>query len=112
MGSYFLQHKLGEGGMGEVWQATHRMLSRPAAIKLIQAEILELGESETIEAQDRFFKEAKITSSLTSPHTVQLYDFGITDDRSFYFVMELLNGDDLNWLIKRSGPCQLIVLFI
>jgi eukaryotic-like serine/threonine-protein kinase len=104
MGSYLLQHKLGEGGMGEVWQATHRMLSRPAAIKLIQPEILELGESETIEAQDLFFKEAKITSSLTSPHTVQLYDFGITDDRSFYFVMELLNGDDLNWIIKRSGP--------
>ena len=104
MGSYFLQHKLGEGGMGEVWQATHRMLSRPAAIKLILPEILELGASETIEAQDRFFKEAKITSSLTSPHTVALYDFGITDDRSFYFVMELLNGDDLNWIIKRSGP--------
>ena len=103
MGSYILQHKLGEGGMGEVWQATHHMLSRPAAIKLILPEIIDLGESEVAEAQDRFLEEAKITSTLTSPHTVELYDFGVTDDRSFYFVMELLTGDDLNWIIKRSG---------
>jgi eukaryotic-like serine/threonine-protein kinase len=104
MGSYILQHKLGEGGMGEVWQATHHMLSRPAAIKLILPEIIDLGESEVAEAQDRFLEEAKITSTLTSPHTVELYDFGVTDDRSFYYVMELLSGDDLNWIIKRSGP--------
>jgi len=103
MGSYILQHKLGEGGMGEVWQATHHMLSRPAAIKLILPEIIDLSEPEVAEAQDRFLEEAKITSTLTSPHTVELYDFGVTDDRSFYFVMELLTGDDLNWIIKRSG---------
>jgi eukaryotic-like serine/threonine-protein kinase len=104
MGSYFLQHKLGEGGMGEVWQATHHMLSRPAAIKLILPEIIDLSEAEVADAQDRFLEEAKITSTLTSPHTVELYDFGVTDDRSFYYVMELLSGDDLNWIIKRSGP--------
>jgi eukaryotic-like serine/threonine-protein kinase len=104
MGSYKLEHKLGQGGMGEVWQATHRMLARPAAIKLIHPEILELDQVETNEAKERLFYEANITSSLTSPYTVELYDFGITDDNTFYFVMELLNGDDLNWLIKRNGP--------
>ncbi len=114
MGSYNLQHKLGAGGMGEVWQATHRMLTRPAAIKLIHPEILELSEFQEKQAKERFFHEANTTSSLTSPHTVRLYDFGITDDSTFYFVMELLNGDDLSWLVKRYGtmPSTRVVYFL
>jgi serine/threonine-protein kinase len=115
LGSYRLQHKLGAGGMGEVWQAAHVMLSRPAAIKLIQPEILELGEERLSDTKERFFREAKATSGLTSPHTIQVFDFGISGESTFYLVMELLEGDDLNWLIKRYGympPNRVVYLLL
>jgi len=105
MGSYRLEERLGAGGMGEVWRASHRMLARPAAIKLIRAESIAQASGE--EAQTlhrRFEREAQATASLTSPHTVALYDFGVTDDGTFYYVMELLHGLDLERLVERFGP--------
>jgi serine/threonine protein kinase len=104
MGSYRLLTMLGKGGMGEVWRARHRMLARDAAIKLIQPEMLS-GKSGTnaLLIQRRFEQEAKTTALLRSPHTVQLYDFGITEDGVFYYVMELLDGIDLETLVKRFG---------
>ena len=114
LGSYRLLHKLGAGGMGEVWQATHEMLSRPAAIKLIQPEIMDVGEERLAGAKERFFKEAKATSGLTSPHTIQVYDFGITGESTFYLAMELLEGDDLDWIIKRYAymPANRVVYLL
>jgi serine/threonine-protein kinase len=105
MGSYRLLTLLGKGGMGEVWKARHRMLARDAAIKLIQPEMLS-GKSETqaFVIERRFEQEAKTTALLRSPHTVELYDFGITEDGVFYYVMELLDGIDLETLVKRFGP--------
>ena len=103
MGSYHLKHKLGQGGMGEVWEATHRLLSRTAAIKLIDPGALLRQDARSKIVTERFFQEARAVSSLSSPHTVQLFDFGVTEAGTLYIVMERLDGDDLHWIIKRNG---------
>jgi serine/threonine protein kinase len=105
MGSYRLVAMLGRGGMGEVWRAHHRMLARDAAIKLILPEMLSRKTgTNALLIQRRFEQEAKTTALLRSPHTVELYDFGVTEDGVFYYVMELLDGIDLETLVKRYGP--------
>jgi serine/threonine-protein kinase len=116
LGSYRLIERVAEGGMGEVWRAQHRLLARPAAIKLIRPsatthylperldgapQAAMNGESE---AHRRFEREAQVTACLRSPHTVDLFDFGITDEGTFYYVMELLDGFNLDALVKRFGP--------
>ncbi len=105
LGSYQLDFMIGRGGMGEVWRARHKMLARDAAIKLIRPEMLAgvSGRQEQI-ARRRFELEAQATASLRSPHTVALFDFGQTKDRAFYYVMELLDGVDLQTLVERYGP--------
>jgi DNA-binding NtrC family response regulator len=102
LGSYRLMSKLGEGGMGEVWRARHQLLARPCAVKLIRTELL--GEKNRDAAIERFRLEAKAISRLSSPNTVRLYDFGVSDTGSFYFVMELLEGMDLHSLVSEHGP--------
>jgi eukaryotic-like serine/threonine-protein kinase len=105
LGSYRLVELIGRGGMGEVWRATHRMLARPAAIKLIKPEILGApGGPEAGVVVERFRREAEAASALQSPHTIRLYDFGETRAGTFYFVMELLDGLDLETLVRRFGP--------
>ena len=105
MGSYRLITLLGKGGMGEVWRARHHMLARDAAIKVIQPDVLsrKSGNSAVL-VRRRFEQEAKATALLRSPHTVELYDFGVTKDGAFYYVMELLDGIDLETLVKKFGP--------
>jgi serine/threonine-protein kinase len=105
MGSYQLVERLGEGGMGEVWRAQHRMLARPAAIKLVRPEFLGDG-SQAVQILKRFEREAQATAALTSPHSIDLYDFGTTEAGDFYYVMELLDGLDLETLIERFGPVK------
>ena len=105
IGSYRLIEPLGHGGMGEVWRAAHRMLRRPAAVKLIRPEAL--GTQNSKEARvllKRFEREAQATAALHSAHSIQLYDFGITDDCCFFYVMEFLNGIDLQQMVARFGP--------
>ncbi len=105
MGSYQLGDLIKRGGMGEVYRATHRMLARPAAIKLIRAEVLRASDGESAElAIRRFHREAEAAANLRSPHTVELFDFGITEDQTLYFVMELLDGMDLETLVREHGP--------
>lgn len=105
MGSYKLVELLGRGAMGEVWRARHRLLARPAAIKLIQPEVLGCTNSrETAIVKQRFEREAQATAMLSSPHTIDLYDFGVTEEGAFYYVMELLRGIDLGKLVERYGP--------
>ena len=105
LGVYRLVERLGLGGMGEVWRAQHRLLVRPAAIKLMRPEVLgDASPDRQSELHRRFEREAQATSSLRSPHTIQLYDFGVADDGTFYYVMELLDGFDLESLIERFGP--------
>ena len=88
--------------MGEVWRARHRLLARPAAIKLIRPPAASsiIGS----EAVSRFEREAQAIASLRSPHTVELFDFGIADDGTFYYVMELLDGLDAERIVKKFGP--------
>ena len=104
VGGYTLQRQLGAGGMGEVWLAQHSLLARPSAVKLIRHSALrkDAGSREMLE--ERFQREAKSTAQLRSPHTVELYDFGVTDEGDFYYVMEYLNGVDLHSLVKDFGP--------
>jgi len=104
VGSYRLEKLLGRGGMGEVWKASHQMLARPAAIKLIRSDVLHHEPGGLDVAIGRFEREAQATASLESPHTVQLYDFGVSDEGSFYYVMELLDGIDLESMVDRFGP--------
>lgn len=105
MGSYHLGELLGRGGMGEVYLASHRMLARPAAIKLIRPEMIGAGTTAAAQlALKRFRREAEVAASLRSPHTVELFDFGVTEDQTLYFVMELLDGMDLETLVRVHGP--------
>ena len=105
LGSYRLEERLGEGGMGEVWRARHRLLARPAAIKLIRASLTgngKAGVSDTL--MQRFEREAQVIARLRSPHTVDLFDFGVAENGAFYYVMELLEGLDADTLVRRFGP--------
>src|SRR5215831_1537075 len=105
MGSYRLGELLGRGGMGEVYKATHTMLARAAAIKLIRPEALGAGNGDRAElAVRRFTREAEAAANLRSPHTVEVYDFGVTEDQTLYFVMEMLEGMDLETLVAQYGP--------
>ena len=106
LGSYQLIELLGHGAMGEVWRAKHRLLARPAAIKLIRPEMLGGGSSERALLQ-RFEREAQATASLNSPHTIRIFDFGTAQDGRFYYVMELLCGRDLETLVHEFGPLPL-----
>ena len=104
LGAYKLESKLGAGGMGEVWLASHRMLARPAAIKLIRPEHLaSRSQVDRRAAILRFEREAHATASLRSPHTVHLYDFGVTEEGALYYVMEHLDGQDLEQLVLAHG---------
>jgi serine/threonine-protein kinase len=105
MGSYQLGDLIGRGGMGEVYRATHRMLARPAAVKLIRPEVAAQSGNDSLHSMtSRFRREATAAAKLRSPHTVELYDFGVTDDGTMYFAMELLEGLDLQTLVQRNGP--------
>ena len=102
LGAYRLKERLGKGGMGEVWRADHGLLARPAAVKLIQSDALGSGNVQA--AMARFEREAQITASLQSPHTVALYDFGVSAEGTLFYAMELLEGLDLERVVENHGP--------
>ena len=99
LGQYRLVRKIGEGAMGEVFLAEHRMLKQPCAIKLIRPE---LAENRT--AMQRFEREVKAISQLKHWNTVQIYDYGYAEDGTFYFAMEYLDGLTLEALVREHGP--------
>ena len=99
LGSYHLKQKLGSGGMGDVYLAEHRMLKRPCAIKLIKPEMA--GD---VKALARFESEVQAAAGLTHPNTIEIYDYGRTDDGMFYYAMEFLPGLNLQELVELHGP--------
>ena len=98
MGQYLLHRKLGAGGMGEVYEATHVLLKRRAAIKLLPPD---KAGARTIA---RFEREVRQTSRLDHPNSVTVYDYGHTPDGQFYYAMEYVAGIDLQRLVERDGP--------
>jgi serine/threonine-protein kinase len=99
VGQYMLKKKLGEGGMGEVWLAEHRLLKRPCAVKFIRPELAAHPATAI-----RFAREVQAVTGLTHFNTIRVFDYGQADDGSFYFVMEYLDGPTLQGLVKRFGP--------
>jgi serine/threonine-protein kinase len=99
MGQYHLKQRLGAGGMGEVYLAEHSLLKRPCAIKLIRP-----GSQADPQALARFEREVRATARLSHWNTVSVFDYGHTDDGTFYYVMEYLPGLNLADLVKRHGP--------
>jgi eukaryotic-like serine/threonine-protein kinase len=95
LGQYHLVAKIGEGGMGAVYRASHAMLRRPTAVKLLH----HASEHNL----DRFAREVRLTAQLTHPNTVAVHDYGRTADGLFYYAMELLDGIDLERLVEREG---------
>jgi len=105
LGSYRLESLLGQGGMGEVWKATHQLLARPAAIKLVKPEMVSGVSARQADLfVKRFRREANVIAALQSPHTVHLFDFGFSKDGQLYYVMELLDGVSLQSLVGTFGP--------
>ncbi|MDB4973389.1 MAG: hypothetical protein JWN48_1730 [Myxococcaceae bacterium] len=100
LGSYRLVACLGRGGMGEVWRAQHRLLAREAAIKLIKTDE---GSEVSSSMRERFRREAEALAHLRSRNTIELFDYGVADDGTFFLVMELLDGVDFDSLVSKHG---------
>jgi predicted Ser/Thr protein kinase len=97
LGQYKLERKIGEGGMGVVYQARHALLCRPTAVKLL------LPEKTGANSMARFEREVRLTAKLRHPNTVTVFDYGHTPDGTFYYAMELIDGGTLSDVVEKTG---------
>jgi hypothetical protein len=102
-GQYTLVRKIGEGGMGVVYEARHALLRRPTALKLLRKQDDEDPEANR-EAVQRFEREVQLTSQLRHPNTIAIYDYGQNEEGAFYYAMEYIDGIDLDRLVRVDGP--------
>ncbi len=109
LGQYVLKQQLRGGGMGEVHLAEHRLLRRPCAVKVIRE-----GQHRDANALARFEREVQATASLTHPNSVQIFDYGRTDDGTFFYAMEYLPGLSLDEMVEQHGalPPARVVHFL
>jgi hypothetical protein len=98
LGQYTLEQQIGAGGMGSVYRARHAFLRRPTAVKMLNTEQVAEG------ALARFEREVQLTSQLNHPNTISVYDYGRTSEGVFYYAMELVQGINLEELVKEYGP--------
>lgn len=98
LGQYTLLKQIDEGGVGQIWTAKHQFLSRQTAVKIIKT------DQKSADTIRRFDREAQLASQLKHPNTIQIYDYGQTDQGHYYYAMELLEGANLAKLIERGGP--------
>ncbi len=101
LGNYIVEEELGEGGMGRVFRARHALIRRPTAVKVMQV----AGEGQ-VAAIQRFEREVQLSATLSHPNTITIYDFGHTPDNRFFYVMEYLQGLDIQKLVERFGPLR------
>ncbi|MBZ0266915.1 serine/threonine protein kinase [bacterium] len=99
LGNYIVEKEIGEGGMGKVLLARHRLIRRPTAVKVLQE-----TEGDPQIALARFEREVRLSANLTHPNTIQIYDFGRSGENVFYYAMEYLSGMDLQRVVERFGP--------
>jgi serine/threonine-protein kinase len=99
LGQYRLSRLIGAGGMGEVYLAEHQMMKRPVAIKLIRP-----SKAADPQALARFEREVRATAKLSHWNTIEIFDYGRSDDGTFYYVMEYLPGLSLSELVEKHGP--------
>lgn len=99
LGRYKIKKELGRGAMGVVYLAWHRDLGRPCVIKVVNPEKDDSGA-----LRRRFEREARETSLLSSPYTVNVFDFGITQEGQLFYVMEYLDGETLQERLDSDGP--------
>ncbi len=99
LGNYVIEGELGKGGMGKVYRAQHAMIRRPTAVKVMEAQA-----ARSPEALARFEREVQLSATLSHPNTITIYDFGRSEDATFYYVMEYLDGMDLQRMVERFGP--------
>ena len=99
LGNYVIEGEIGKGGMGRVYKAHHAMIRRPTAVKVMEAQA-----ARSPEALARFEREVQLSATLSHPNTITIYDFGRSEDATFYYVMEYLDGVDLQRLVEKYGP--------
>ena len=99
IGNYVIEGEIGKGGMGKVYRAQHSMIRRPTALKVMESQA-----DRTLEALARFEREVQLSATLSHPNTITIYDFGRSEDATFYYVMEYLEGMDLQRLVEKFGP--------
>lgn len=99
VGPYRIVRLVSSGGMGDVYLAEHRLLKRPCAVKVVRGEF-----AADQRALARFMREVQTTAGLQHPNTVNVFDYGVTDDGTFYYVMEYLDGQTLTELVRANGP--------